>query len=217
MYTQSWMLSSVRHINDSYTHSIRWSSGADCKWKRYRDAHTHRSFIATTKVLTLVKRYTRTVGRGTVWIDTGPQSPHKRRSSRLVANVIKHCRLRMTIRQGSRSQVSYRGRIRPAAMQGVSWFRLTMSSSVIMGSCTDGPAQQCRSAVQVHILFLPLCYWILLSKKCIFTMLLNDFQQGLFITKVLKIFLPQEEEEAEFQTLGFDWNVWVGKKQRFKP
>jgi hypothetical protein len=40
----------------------------------------------------------------------------------------------------------------------------------------------------------------------------------LFITKVLKIFLPQEEEEeAEFQTLGFDWNVWVGKKQRFKP
>jgi hypothetical protein len=36
-------------------------------------------------------------------------------------------------------------------------------------------------------------------------MLLNDFQQGLFITKVLKIFLPQEEEEeAEFQTLGFD-------------
>jgi hypothetical protein len=42
----------------------------------------------------------------------------------------------------------------------------------------------------------------------------------LFITKVLKIFLPQEEEEeeeAEFQTLGFDWNVWVGKKQRSKP
>jgi hypothetical protein len=38
-------------------------------------------------------------------------------------------------------------------------------------------------------------------------MLLNEFQQGLFITKVLKIFLPQEEEEeeeAEFQTLGFD-------------